>query len=59
MTMRQRGVQKRTLSHHQQMVSGMVINLQVLLQPLILLEDKVLAKFKIEINLSGEGDDVR
>lgn len=58
-TRRQRGVQKRTLSHHQQMVSGMVINLQVFLQPLILLEDKVLAKFKIEINLSGEGDDVR
>lgn len=40
------------------MVRGMVTNLQVFLQPLILFEYKVLAKFKIEINFSGKGDDV-
>lgn len=36
-----------------------VINLQVFLQPLILLEEELQAVFEIEINLSGEGDDVR
>lgn len=34
------------------------IYLQVFLQPLILLKEKLQAKFKIEINLSGERDDV-
>lgn len=56
---RQRGVQWKTLSHHQQIQTGVVINLQVFLQPLVLLEEKILAEFEIEINLSGEGDDVR
>lgn len=40
-------------------VAGVVINLQVFLQPLILLEEKPDAKLQIEINLRGEGDDVR
>ena len=58
-TRRQRGVQRKTFSHHQQMLTGVVINLQVFLQPLVLLEEKIHAKFEIEINFSGEGDDVR
>lgn len=33
--------------------------LQVFFQPLILLEEKLQAKFKVEINLCGERDDVR
>lgn len=37
----------------------MVTNLQVFPQPLVLLEDQILAEFQIEINLSGDGDDVR
>lgn len=37
----------------------MVINLQVFLQPVVLLEEEVLAKVKIEVNLSGNGDYVR
>lgn len=34
----------------------MVINLQVFLQPVVLLEEEVLAKVKIEVNLGGDGD---
>lgn len=40
-------------------VTDAVINLQVFLQPLVLLKEELQAKFKIEINLCWEGDDVR
>lgn len=40
-------------------VTGAVINLQVFLQPLVLLKEELQAEFKIEINFCGEGDDVR
>lgn len=36
-----------------------VINLQVFLQPVVLLEEEVLAKVEIEVNLGGNGDYVR
>lgn len=36
-----------------------VINLQVSLQPLILLEEELQAVLKIKINLCGQRDDVR
>ena len=49
--------QKRALSHHQ-CVIGEITNFQVFLQPFILLEEELLAKFKVEINFSGKGDDV-
>lgn len=39
--------------------TGVVINLQVFLQPLVLVEEELLAEFEIEIDFSGEGDDVR
>lgn len=36
-----------------------VINLQVLPQPLVLLKEELQSEFQIEVNLGGEGDDVR
>lgn len=40
------------------MLIGTVINLQVFLQPIVLLEEELQAEFEIKINLCGEGDDV-
>lgn len=50
--------QRRALSHCERVI-GVVINLQVFLQPVVLLKEELLAKLEIEVNLGGEGDDVR